>query len=71
MVMTARFNSKTGAVNGATAQTLTINKNEVNSTVDLTLQSNRGLVIVLFARTQVMQNYRFLSVGFQYSTKRF
>ncbi|HHL5811732.1 TPA: peptidase S74, partial [Escherichia coli] len=28
---------KTGAVNGATAQALTINRNEVNSTVDLTL----------------------------------
>ncbi|EOY5811861.1 tail fiber domain-containing protein, partial [Escherichia coli] len=33
---------KTGAVNGATAQTLTINKNEVNSTVDLTLTKQSG-----------------------------
>lgn len=33
---------KTGAVNGATAQALTINKNEVNSTVDLTLTKQSG-----------------------------
>ncbi|HAY4130571.1 TPA: phage tail protein [Escherichia coli] len=33
---------KTGAVNGATAQALTINKNEVNSTVDLTLTKQTG-----------------------------
>ncbi|HIC0956894.1 TPA: prophage tail fiber N-terminal domain-containing protein, partial [Escherichia coli] len=33
---------KTGAVNGATAQALTINRNEVNSTVDLTLTKQSG-----------------------------
>ncbi|WP_249827431.1 prophage tail fiber N-terminal domain-containing protein [Escherichia coli] len=33
---------KTGAVNGATAQALTINKDEVNSTVDLTLTKQTG-----------------------------
>ncbi len=33
---------KTGAVNGATAQALTINKDEVNSTVDLTLTKQSG-----------------------------
>ncbi len=33
---------KTGAVNGATAQALTINSNEVNSTVDLTLTKQSG-----------------------------
>ncbi|EFL7022502.1 phage tail protein [Escherichia coli] len=33
---------KTGAVNGAKAQTLTINKDEVNSTVDLTLTKQTG-----------------------------
>lgn len=33
---------KTGAVNGATAQALTINKDEVNSTVDLTLAKQTG-----------------------------
>ncbi|HAI4566079.1 TPA: prophage tail fiber N-terminal domain-containing protein, partial [Escherichia coli] len=40
---------KTGAVNGATAQALTINKNEVNSTVDLTLtkQTGTGIRFVL------------------------
>ncbi|EFH9755381.1 phage tail protein [Escherichia coli] len=40
---------KTGAVNGAKAQTLTINKDEVNSTVDLTLtkQSGTGNCFVL------------------------
>ncbi len=41
MVMTARFNSK-GAVNGAIARALTINRNEVNSTVDLTLTKQSG-----------------------------
>ncbi|HHH7718721.1 TPA: prophage tail fiber N-terminal domain-containing protein [Escherichia coli] len=40
---------KTGAVNGAKAQALTINKDEVNSTVDLTLtkQSGTGNLFVL------------------------
>ncbi|HFI3760470.1 TPA: prophage tail fiber N-terminal domain-containing protein [Escherichia coli] len=33
---------KTGAVNGTTAQALTINSNEVNSTVDLTLTKQSG-----------------------------
>lgn len=33
---------KTGTVNGATAQALTINKDEVNSTVDLTLTKQTG-----------------------------
>ena len=33
---------KTGAVNGAIAQALTINRNEVNSTVDLTLTKQSG-----------------------------
>ncbi|MGT8112608.1 hypothetical protein ACRWZP_25060, partial [Escherichia coli] len=33
---------KTGAVNGAKAQALTINKDEVNSTVDLTLTKQTG-----------------------------
>ncbi|WP_313957597.1 prophage tail fiber N-terminal domain-containing protein [Escherichia coli] len=33
---------KTGAVNGATAQALTINRNGVNSTVDLTLTKQSG-----------------------------
>ncbi|MEL9372430.1 tail fiber domain-containing protein [Escherichia coli] len=33
---------KTAAVNGATAQALTINRNEVNSTVDLTLTKQSG-----------------------------
>ncbi|HEL6066335.1 TPA: tail fiber domain-containing protein [Escherichia coli] len=33
---------KTGTVNGATAQALTINRNEVNSTVDLTLTKQSG-----------------------------
>lgn len=33
---------KTGAVNGAKAQALTINRNEVNSTVDLTLTKQSG-----------------------------
>ena len=33
---------KTGTVNGATAQALTINKDEVNSTVDLTLAKQTG-----------------------------
>ncbi|WP_338551307.1 pyocin knob domain-containing S74 family peptidase [Escherichia coli] len=33
---------KTGAVNGATAQALTINRNEVNLTVDLTLTKQSG-----------------------------
>ncbi|MDH7400278.1 tail fiber domain-containing protein, partial [Escherichia coli] len=33
---------KTGAVNGAKAQALTINKDEVNSTVDLTLTKQSG-----------------------------
>lgn len=33
---------KTGTVNGATAQALTINRNEVNSTVDLTLTKRSG-----------------------------
>ncbi|HAG8135638.1 TPA: phage tail protein [Escherichia coli] len=33
---------KTGTVNGATAQALTINKDEVNSTVDLTLTKQSG-----------------------------
>lgn len=33
---------KTGTVNGATAQALTINNNEVNSTVDLTLTKQSG-----------------------------
>ncbi|HCC0199402.1 TPA: prophage tail fiber N-terminal domain-containing protein [Escherichia coli] len=36
------FQLKTGAVNGATAQALTINRNEVNSTVDLTLTKQSG-----------------------------